>query len=618
MAFLARPLGTRAWMILACGVPTALIFWTNAAYVWNHFVAGGYYHDSAWYSAIVYHAGFFQKNPGNTSTVPDYWGIHVSLLCSVTSLLSYLAPVPRVLWYALFQGAIYAPLGTLVALTIDRARRTLLDALLVVATNIVFATNGQVVACIGYPHFEIFLAAGLCVMLVGLVTGRERLAWGGLAMAVVTREDGGFHAASFAAAAIACGWLGKPFAIAQKKLWTMLAVAFVASLACFGVQKAFFVTANLFRVEYLGDSAFHHVTLDLVAKRLPLFFTEASFVAFPLVGTIAIAIARRDARYLLGYAVELPWLLLNFFAHQELKATFTIYTGFPFIGSIFWVGVYGRLTSKESSRGWLASLSFVSVLATLGIGLVAGRGHLVNVLVRSGPLQSLSPAASVYVHTLEKNAAAYGELFFDSGMGAWVVDTVPERRVLFHPTYEKPWDAIVGATFYIDGTWGPDTTLELLAKSPFHRCGRAAGSPIWLCYRDGHAFPPGFEPVSIVAEHLKAHPIVRRDVEGFHVPSTPTTNIQIYGPYLKLSPGDWTATWKIQWNECIEGESPRAILDVNADGKELVARRVEHEDDALTLAFTLDQPRSLELRTWSGRCAFVVRDVVVGAVPPRR
>lgn len=618
MTFWRRPLPHRAWMLIACAVPTALIFWANAAYVWNHFVTGGYYHDSAWYSAIIHHAGFFQKNPANTSTVPDYWGIHVSLLCSVTSLLSYLAPVPRVLWYALFQGAIYAPLGVLVALTTHRAHRTLLDALVVACVTIVFATNGQVVACIGYPHFEIFLAAGLCVMLVGLATGRVRLAWLGIAMAIVTREDGGFHAASFAGAAIASAWFGRPFPVSQKTLWAMAVAAFAASVACFAVQKAFFVGANLFRIEYLGDPAFHHVTAELVKKRLPLFFTEASFVAFPLVGTIAIAIVRRDARYLLGWAVELPWLLLNFFAHQELKATFTIYTGFPFIGSIFWVGVYARLSSKEPSRGWLASLSFVSVLATAGLALVAGPGHLVNVLTKSVRLEKLSPAASTYVHTLEKNAAAYGELFFDSGMGAWVVDTVPERRVLFHPSHEKPWDEIVGATFYIDGTWGPDIILELLAKSPFRRCGRAVGSPIWLCYREGHVFPPGFEPVSIVADHLKAHAAVRRDADGFHVPSTPTTGIQLYGPYLKLGAGKWTATWQIQWKECVEGESPQAIIDVSADGKELVKQRIESDDDSLAIAFDLDEPRSLELRTWSGRCAFVVRDIVVDAPPARR
>lgn len=613
-----RPLGHRAWMLVACAVPTALIFWANAAYVWNHFVTGGYYHDSAWYSAIIYHAGFFQKNPGNTSTVPDYWGIHVSLLCSFTSLLSYLAPVPRVLWYALFQGAIYAPLGTLVALTSPRAHRTVIDALLVVAATVVFATNGQIVACIGYPHFEIFLAAGLCVMLVGLVTGRARIAWLGLAMAVVTREDGGFHAASFAVAAIASAWFGRAFPVPQKTLWAMAVAAFVASLACFGVQKVFFVGANLFRIEYLGDPAFHHVTAELVKKRLPLFFTEASFVAFPLLGTIAIAIVRRDARYLLGWAVELPWLLLNFFAHQELKATFTIYTGFPFIGSIFWVGVYARLSSKTPSRGWLASLSFVSVLATVGLGVVTGPGHLLDVLRKSGRIETLSPAASTYVHTLERNAGAYGELFFDSGMGAWVVDTVPERRVIFHPTRERPWDAIVGATFYIDGTWGSDFVLELLAKSPFRRCGRAVGSPIWLCYREGHALPPGFEPVSIVADNLRAHASVRRDAEGFHVPSTPGNAIQLYGPYLKLGGGRWTATWQIQWNDCIESELPRAMLDVSADGKELAMRRIERDDDLLTIAFELDAQRTLELRTWSGRCAFVVRDIVVAAELPRR
>ena len=420
-----RPLGHRAWMLVACAVPTALIFWANAAYVWNHFVTGGYYHDSAWYSAIIYHAGFFQKNPGNTSTVPDYWGIHVSLLCSFTSLLSYLAPVPRVLWYALFQGAIYAPLGTLVALTAHRAHRTFLDALLVVAATVVFATNGQVVACIGYPHFEIFLAAGLCVMLVGLATGRVRLAWLGIAMAIVTREDGGFHAASFAGAAIASAWFGRPFPVSQKTLWAMAVAAFAASVACFAVQKAFFVGANLFRIEYLGDPAFHHVTAELVKKRLPLFFTEASFVAFPLLGTIAIAIVRRDARYLLGWAVELPWLLLNFFAHQELKATFTIYTGFPFIGSIFWVGVYARLSSKEPSRGWLASLSFVSALATAGLAVVAGTGHLVNVLTKSVRLETLSPVAGTYVHALEKRRPG--------------VDVHQRACPLFVPLVEEGW-----------------------------------------------------------------------------------------------------------------------------------------------------------------------------------
>ncbi len=184
---------TSAGKIIAYAPLLLAVFYANALFIRNHFyVSGAYFHDGGWFSETVFHAGLIPRNPPMSDVATYFWSWHVTLAVAVGSWLSYLFPGDRVDWYAIFQGLVYAPLALAVPLSVPAAERPgLRSSLLVAACSTAFASNGKVMASMGFPHFEIFAPAGIAIMLAGLAVARERIAWIGLAAAIGTREDGG-------------------------------------------------------------------------------------------------------------------------------------------------------------------------------------------------------------------------------------------------------------------------------------------------------------------------------------------------------------------------------------------------------------------------------------------
>jgi hypothetical protein len=486
---LNRPLGPIAWWAIAAS-PFALMFWIGACFVWNHFILGPYLHDSGWYSAIVHRQGLLPKNPASAHFIRDYYGIHASVLVSAASVISYVVPLERVPYYCLFQGAIYAPLGIVVPLLWkgDRATSTVKNALLIAAASCAFALSGQVLACLGYPHFEIFVSVGLCVLLVGLARGHVPFAWMGIAIAAGTREDGGFHAAAFLAAALVCNLTGRSFPLARNDLLKMIGAGLALSLSAFGIQKLFFENAELFQHEYLGTPAFGHLSPATLVDRAAKFITHARFVALPIAGTVVLAVALRDARYLLGWAAELPWLVLNLTAAQELKSTFSIYTGFPFIGSLLWVGAYARVARAGPRNSGLGILVFVASLATIGFGWSHPRP--LRFIIGSAFVPITEPYRNLarFSKSLAEDHETYGNILVDPGMASWAIEGIPAQRRIFDVRDIVSPDEADGVAFFRDGLLSPSIG-RFLEKSPFSYCGRIRGSAVFLCVKDETKLP---------------------------------------------------------------------------------------------------------------------------------
>lgn len=485
---------------LTMAASTVVLFWLGACFVYNHFLLGPYLLDAGWYSAIIYRQGLLPLNPPMAHPLHDYYGIHFSVLISLASLFSHVVPLDRVSYYCLFQGVMYAPLGCVTALLVSgkAVRGPAIDALLLLLSSLTFALNGQVLACLGYPHYEIFLSAGLCLLVAGLATGKVRVAWAGLVIAAITREDGGLHAAAFAGVALLCGWTKRPLALAPKTLLTLCVVGITSSAFAIVLQKTGFTTANLFKHEYLGDPPFAHIDLATVQDRLVRFTERCRFILFPLLGSAAIAAFKRDARYLLGWLAEGPWLIINLLAAQELKSTFDIYTGFPFVGSIFWVGAYARATTPAPhARAWLAPLVIVSVLSTLGLGMSIP-GSVQRILRQAAWPANVryAPIAS-FAARLEHDPNAHGSLLVDYAMAAWTVEGMPASRKVEDLRHIESFHGRDGITFYRNSWLGP-YIARFIAKSPFTSCGRIPDTQVYVCLRPERALPPEFVAATLV------------------------------------------------------------------------------------------------------------------------
>jgi hypothetical protein len=494
---LRSPLSERGRLLFAL-VPTLVMFWAGACFVWNHFLVGPYLLDSGWLSALTYRDGLFPDNPPCAHSLQEYYGLHVTPLVSLGSLLSYVVPLERVPYYCLFQGLIYAPLGALTALL---AHPKGLDtswggATIALVGALVFALNGQVLACLGYPHFEIFMSAGLCVMLAGFAAGSRKLAWLGLLMAAATREDGGLHALAFVSAALAVDLSGRPFPFARRHLLHMAGAAALSSILAIGTQRIFFEPANLFVHQYLGEPAFSHITGALLQKRLTHFPDEAAFIAYPLAGTLVLAIIARDARYLLGWLVELPWLLLNLLAVEDLKAAFSVYTGFPFVASMFWVGAYGQVgRGVIGKQRWLGALSTVSLLSTLGLYLSHPGPFLSTIRTAAVPLDVPYAGLAEFAENMERDPTTYGRVLVDRSVTAWAINGIPRERCVSSLMRVEAPNSYDGIVFFKRG--GLSALMpRFLEKSPYSQCGRIPQTDVFMCRRPGGSLPSPFEASS--------------------------------------------------------------------------------------------------------------------------
>lgn len=606
------------WYFFVGVVPTAIVAWMGGTFVWNHFIAGPYLHDSGWYSAIVWRQGFIPANPETAHPIRSFYGIHVSLLVSVASLLSYLSPVGRVGWYCLFQAAIYAPLGAAVAvLDGDRpGTRGWREAARAALVGLVFALNGQVLSCLGYPHFEIFIPAALCIMLGALATNRRRLAWAAMLFACGTREDGGLHAVLILSAVLASDFTSRPFPVPRAHVLRMAVVAFIVAGACFVLQKKLFVTANLFHEEYLGTPVYGHVDATTLAKRSATFFERVGVVWMPLLVTLGVAVYRRDPRVLLGWVAELPWLLLNFFAAQADKAAFSIYTGFPFVVSIFWVAAYARAGGDATDRGrWLGPLLVVALASIVGFAF--SYPYVMPVLLEGALWPRAVPSGlASFADAVGKNPRSYGKLYWESQAGSWAIERLLPEDLYWDSKQIRSFEGRDGVVFYLKGDWFQARDLaSLLARSPFSDCRRAEGADVYMCLRPGAPPHRGFVPSSPLLALSALSAGAKRVGEGIVVEAG-EPHVAVYGPGLAMPSGSYEGRWRIRWGTCNEGSKPRADFDVFADNEILGHVGAEGDEETIVIPFTLakDAPK-VEMRSVTGRCAFTIESVTFALTP---
>jgi hypothetical protein len=597
---------------MAAVAPALLVFLANYLAVRNHFyVSGPYLLDAGWLSDLVYHNGVFPKNAAVLSRGREFFGDHLAPILSVGSLLSYLYPGDRVDWYCVFQGCIFAPLALVPALTVPRAARGSLEqALGVGAVALAFAFSGQVLSCAGYPHFEITVSAGVCVMLAALAAGRVPLAWVGLALAVSGREDGGFHAALLLAAVLACDLTKRPFPVPRRTTLTLLAVALTASIVGGVLQRRVFHGGSLFTIMYSGDPPYAHMRVPGVwSKRLTAFYETSQFVWWPFLLTGVIAAVKRDARYLLGWLVELPWLLLNFTSTQELKASFDIYTGFPFVMGAAWVGAYPAATRRaDAKRAPLAGLAAVSVASTAGLWAAHPSAFLALIPAMLSPLPSNPTAIKSFSNTLRRDLGAYGPIAMDAGMVSWTIENEPRTRTVDPYTMAESAES---STFFWPGPLGPQV-FDTIARGRHTRCGRIPRASVYFCTREGRPLPPEFEPRSLLVDSLLLAPGSERTPSGtLRLPRGERPEVRAFGPFARLSPGRYQATWDLTLIECAGGgDAPLLAVDAYVHPKVLGFLLVASAAQPVTLSFDLDvAATNLELRTWSGRCGAELRDL---------
>ncbi|HSO33832.1 MAG TPA: hypothetical protein VLT33_14970 [Labilithrix sp.] len=604
----ARPL----YLVLAGLVPCLVVAWANFTFTRNHFYANGpYIHDAGWFSHVAYRQGIYPTNPPIAELRPHYFSFHVSLLVAVFSLLSYAFPGDRVDWYCLCQAAVYLPIGAVIALLVPGSRR-LTSVAGITVVGLTFAFNGLAFSCMGFPHYEILIATGTCVMLAGLATNRSAVAWTGIALAVMTREDGGAHAATFLVAVLACDLLGRPFPAPRRRVLVMTLVAALSSLLMMAVQKRVFHATSLFEAEYLGHPVYGHITGSVLTHRLSDLLGHSLFVVLPLGATLAIAIADRDGRWLLGWAVTMPWFVLNFLAHQELKARFEIYTGFPFIGSLLWVGAYGIVKYRGQRLPLvLGAIAGLSGLSAIGRYAAWPEAFTMQASQMAFPRSVDAPAIRRYARALRADSTRYGRIMVDSSVAAWATESLPADAVTHGDSVRSDYASYDAFTFFRYGPLGPGVH-NILTNGRYVDCGELPRTPVFFCGHRGVALPPGFVPVSFLKRSLFGTEYVRREANGdLVVRASPGQKLGIYGPFARLAAGRYRAIFGIRLGDCPSVTDPRAEVEVFANNHVLGTGTLREPSGRVTIDFDAPASRfdAVELRSFTGACPYTVESV---------
>jgi hypothetical protein len=482
-----RPRSARLLPPLVAGVvPTLVLAIGSAQFILSHFFTNAaYLLDSGFYSGLVYHNGISPQNPNMAlDFAPDYFTFHFSPFVSLFSLLSYLQPLQRVEWYALFQAIVFAPIGIATYALARRLEPTFclrrLPITLVAA--LAFSYSGLVLTFVSYPHYEPAIPGLVCLALVFAASGQIRLTWVFIVVAASIREDGGFHTALALMPVLYLRWRGVDTGTTLRQLIAMVATASAMSVAAVAVQKLCFASVTLNYI-YLGSPPFGHVTWALIAERARVFVTSCPHIYYPFLATCVVAALRRDARYLLGWAATTPWFLLNFLAVKSEKSIFFAYTGIPFLVAIFWVYLYGARFAPPARRLRPAVIEAVFALVSVSstLGLHRENPLALKIVAREMLKPRAWPRAQVhgFAEALGKRTERFGRLYVDYGVASLTLEWLRASHN-WQPGL-KPADAIA---FHYKAQHALGVSLNDLLANGLDVCTRASHTSLTVCTRE--------------------------------------------------------------------------------------------------------------------------------------
>jgi hypothetical protein len=584
--------------MLAGVVPTLALAIGNAQFILNHFFIGApYLLDSGFYSALVYHAGVSPQNPNIALDFESrYFSFHFSPFVSLFSLLSYLQPLGRIEWYAVFQAIVFAPIGIA---TYALARHVEPDGMLrrlpiTMFAALAFSFSGLVLTFVGYPHYEPAIPGLVCLVLVFVVTGRIRLAWVFLVLAASVREDAGFHTAFALMPLLYLRWRGVDTAATRRQLMVMIAAAFTMSVAAVAVLKVFFASTTLSNI-YLGSPPFGHVTTSLIVDRARIFATNCQHIYYPFLATCLVVVLRRDLRYLLGWAATTPWFLLNLLAVQQVKASFFAYAGITFLVAIFWVYVYGARLAPAARRlrpGVIeAVFALVSVSSTLGVyreNEVAAR-----IIATEMVMHRRWPRAQVhrFAETIGEHKDVFGRLYVDYAVASLTLEWLRSSNS-WHPG--TTWaDAIA---FHRELYVTDPVMLNDLVASRLDVCTRPIGTKLMVCTHDrlpADMFA-GIDTQVIPAVFAFTQ-LYRRGITVDSKGIVLRNQVSVYGRLGQLPAGTYDLTVQLD-AEAASPPGTLAEIAVQAEAVDYPVVRTPTGSRELACRFTVDARRTVTFR----------------------
>ncbi len=341
----------------------------------NFYTYGATFGDGGLFEAVVWHNTWWLKTP------PSYAGgdisfnaIHFMPQLMILNFFSYFIDTHGPEFYAGFIASVYALIALgmfgFFHMTIRAVNHIQLAALALV--SILFAFNAPLIQGSWYVHVEYAVPAGIMLFLYCYCQQHTKSAIAIFILTLLQREDAGFHFCTVLGVIAAVRYWETRSLDSVKILITYMCAAFVVSAYLWYGTK-YISTAyggrsqSNWELMYSGYPPFHHLTFQLIAKRLGMILLNYPYMWIGLLLSSIYAYYKRNIYFVLGYVACGPWFLLNISAVQSMNGQFTAYYAFPFIVALAWPLVaaalaYGTpLPVKERSDALTLQLSLILV-----------------------------------------------------------------------------------------------------------------------------------------------------------------------------------------------------------------------------------------------------------------
>ena len=466
------------------------------AYAFFTLALRGFYINGAWWgdagilASLMWHSGW-ELRPPLALGGESFFSTHMAFVFWLTSGLSWLLPVTREQFFALFQGVVQGLMALAVyALMLRLGMRRWLAALLAV----LFAGNGLVLAASCNPHFELLIVASGLAFLASLAWGRVWLASGFFVLCLITREDAGIHLGLL----LLCGVVGLRW---QGVAWARLRPLGGYALAALGwsaldllLQHVLFPHAAALHDVYLGAGFFSKIKLVTIATRLAFWGLYRLYVVLPMVAALLLAERWREPCFIAGFASCAPWLALNLLASSPYAGTLSDYYPFPLILGIAWP-LAGKALELQLQHAVLASpLRVKRGFGVLLLCTFIGLWGLQNPQGLRFPQDFLRPPSAVLQLRTDRavallDAAPLGRVAADGAVVALAPTQYRQTQIAWWPQPVAP-DMVI---FFAKGQ-GTAPSLRLAARAGLRSFYQIPGTRLRIAAR-GAVRVPGLEVV---------------------------------------------------------------------------------------------------------------------------
>ncbi len=459
--------------LLVAAIPLAAFFTLGLR---SFYINGVWWGDDGVLASIIWHSDWMLRLP-QVSGRQSFLATHMALVFWLTSGISWLLPLTRVQFFAVFLGVVQAIMALPVYVLLARLA---VARPLAAGLAVLFAFNGMVIAASCNPHFELLIVAAGMAFLAALACGRVWLARLFFILCLMTREDAGFHLGLvLLTGALGLYWQG----VDRAKLRILLGYAVAAlcwSVVAVAVQHLYFPGGDALRRVYLGTPLFSEISFTQLAMRLVFYCLYRVYLFLPFVIGLVLAERWQMPALAAGFVSCLPWLGLNWLAVSQIAGTLSNYYPFPMVFGLFWPLSAQMFAERFGVAGFLQRrrtfFAFVAMLLASFIGLWG----LQNPQEQHFPGDFFNPPSLAVQTATEQAMAAFGRaplghVVADGSVISLAPDLFKRAQWVMSPQHSMP-DTVI---FFPHGP-GTRPCLQLAGRAGLERFYKVPGTALRL------------------------------------------------------------------------------------------------------------------------------------------